>query len=376
MMKTSMQELNDFGQSVWLDDISRSSIENGRLKKMITLGLAGITTNPTIFEKAINKTADYDDKIRRLHDFGKTALEIYDDLTVEDVRDAADLLKPTYDATKGRDGYASLEIDPKLAFNAENSVSEGIRLFKKLNRPNVMIKIPATEAGLRAAQELTANGVNVNVTLIFSVDQYVKAFKSYVEGLEKRILNGLDVQNICSVASIFVSRLDTAVDNLIVQDIERKITIGQKRWVENLKGKSATANAKIIYASYLELIVSSRFGDLAVKGVLPQRILWASTGVNDPHDSRIKYVTNLIAKDTAVAMHLETFDVFLYQGKAKQALNSNINDALKIISNLKDVNIFMDDICRNLLVRGISLFSDSFDAVVNSIESRFEKVTA
>jgi len=271
MKKTSIQELSDFGQSAWLDNINRSMLKSGELKDMITLGLRGMTSNPTIFEKAIIKSDIYDNDIEKLIGEGKSVFEIYDELTVKDIQDAADIFYGVYENSKGLDGYVSLEINPDLAFNAKETIEEGNRLYKKVNRPNLMLKVPATKEGFEAIEELTALGMNVNMTLIFSPLQYVDTAEAYIRGLERLIKSGKDPKEVHSVASVFVSRTDSLVDSII----DKMISEGKS--ISDIRGKAAVSTCKIIYEKYLEIFSSDTWKAIKNKGANEQRVLWAST---------------------------------------------------------------------------------------------------
>jgi transaldolase len=358
--KNSIQELNAFGQSAWLDNINRAMLESGKLKEMIDLGLRGMTSNPTIFDKAISSSADYDEKIAELCEAGKSTFEIYDELTVRDVQDAADMFLPVYKETKGLDGYVSLEINPKFAYKVEETIKEGRRLYQKVNRPNVMLKVPATSQGFSAIEELVASGLNINATLIFSLGQYIDTANAYTRGIKRLLDKKGDVSKVRSVASVFVSRIDTSVDNLL----EKKSAAAA------LKGKAAVSNSALIYQKYLEIFSSEDFKSLKEKGANPQRALWASTSTKNPDYSDIKYVSELIAGDTVNTMPEQTFNAFLDHGKVKEALAADASEAEKTIANLKNLGIDVNDICAQLLKDGVFAFEKSFDSLLNSIEKK------
>lgn len=362
MAKTTIERLNEFGQSIWLDNISRSIIESGRLKDMIGLGLRGMTSNPTIFDKSIRTSNDYDNKIEELYNANRSIFEIYDDLTVIDVQDAADIFKDVYINTKGLDGYVSLEVNPKLAFDIESTIRDARRLFGKVNRPNVMFKIPATEAGFGAIEELIAEGININVTLIFSLEQYIKTSEAYLKGIARLLDKGGDLGRVRSVASIFVSRVDTMADTMI----------DEKSVSRSLKGKAAVSNSKLIFAKYLDIFSSDGFKRLQKKGANIQRVLWASTSTKNPAYSDIKYVTELIGKDTVNTLPEDTIQAFLDHGAVKEALTGDVGDAREVISALKDAGIDIDDVCDKLLQKGVAAFEKSFDTLLASIESKKE----
>lgn len=361
MGKTHIQELGDFGQSVWLDNISRSMIESGKLKEMIGLGLRGMTSNPTIFDKAISSGSDYDERIVELSNAGKSAFEIYDELTVGDVQDAADIFLPVYEESNGLDGYVSLEINPKLAYKTDETIKEGIRLFKKVNRLNVMFKVPATDAGFKAIEELVATGMNINITLIFSVSQYLKTVEAYLKGIKRLLHDKKNVSSIRSVASVFVSRIDTYVDNLLG---------GKEEQIVSLKGRAAVSNSSLIYEEYLKILSSPDFKEFLKNGANAQRALWGSTSAKNPQYSDIKYVTELIARGTVNTMPEQTFNAFLDHGEVKESLIQDVSSAKKLIDDLMKAGIDIDDVCMQLLKEEVMAFEQSFDSLLNSLEKK------
>lgn len=367
MAKTTIERLGEFGQSVWLDNISRSMIETGKLKEMIGLGLRGMTSNPTIFDKAISSNSDYDIEIAELYNSGKSTFQIYDDLTVRDVQDAADIFRPVYDRTAGLDGYVSLEVNPKLAFKARETIEEGYRLFKKVARPNVMLKVPSTDAGFKAIEELVSRGININATLIFSVDQYIKTAHAFLKGINRFMQKGGDLNVVRSVASVFVSRIDTLADKLITAKGDAGLKL--------LKGKLAAANSALIYKKYLEIFSGSEFKKLKAKGASVQRVLWGSTSTKNPEYSDIKYVTELIAKATVNTMPENTFEAFLDHGVIEENLTSATNAAEGVIRDLRDSGIELDGICAKLLDEGILSFEKSFESLLVSIEEKVKRLS-
>ncbi len=368
MPKTKIEELGDLGQSIWLDSISRSMIETGKLQEMINKGLRGMTSNPTIFDKAIGSGSDYDEKIKELQKIGKSTFEIYDDLTVRDIQDAADLFKPVYEKTSGFDGYVSLEINPKLAFDTEETIKEGKRLYEKVNRPNVMFKVPSTEAGFGAIEELLSEGMNVNITLIFSLEQYIKTAHAFLSGLKRLLEKQGDLSRVSSVASVFVSRIDTATDGIIDEKISTEQNEDLKVKLKSLRGKAAVANSKIIFQKYLEIFSGKEFQLLKDKGAQVQRVLWGSTGTKDPGYSDIKYVTELIGSPTVNTLPQQTLDAFLDHGIVKETLKQNVKEAEEMINNLKGFGIDINVICARLLDEGVIAFEKSFDSLLNTIE--------
>ena len=368
MDKTKILQLYEFGQSVWLDYISRSLIEKGRLKEMIDLGLKGMTSNPTIFDKSISSSNDYDKKIQNLFSSGKSTFEIYDDLTIDDIQDAADLFMPVYKETQRLDGYVSLEINPELAFKTHETIEEGKRLYQKVNRPNVMFKVPSTEEGFQAVEELVASGINVNVTLLFSLQQYSKTAHAYIRGIKRLVEENGDASKVRSVASVFVSRIDTACDKLLDKLIEKE---GQKKEkLTQLKGKAAGADSALIYEEFSKIFSTDEFKQLKDKGVNIQRVLWGSTSTKNPTYSDVKYVTELIAKDTVNTMPQVTLEAFLNHGSVKEALTADGYDARKLINELQGAGIDINSVCAKLLQAGVVAFEKSFESLLNSIEKK------
>jgi len=363
MSKSKLDELAQIGQSIWLDNISRAMIENGQLKEQIRLGLRGMTSNPSIFDKSISSSADYDGAIKMLAGKGKSTFEIYDDLTVRDVQDAADMFRPVYEKTGGLDGYVSLEINPELAMKTRETIEEGRRLFKKVDRPNVMFKVPSTDAGFEAITDLLGDGINVNVTLIFSLEQYIKTSRAYIEGMKRLLKKGGDMSRVHSVASVFVSRLDTAVDKMI------DARPGDER-LKSFRGRAAVANSRLIFSKYQEIFSGDEFLALKDKGANLQRVLWGSTGTKDPSYSDIKYVTELIGNPTVNTLPDKTLAAFLDHGVIEETLTKDSGDASNIIESLKEFGIDVNDICLKLLDDGVAAFQKSFESLLNAIETK------
>ena len=363
--KTTIEKLAEFGQSAWLDNINRSMLETGELKKLIDMGLRGMTSNPAIFDKSIRLTDEYNEKIEKLYRQGKTVFEIYDDLTVEDVRDAADIFRSVYDATGGLDGYVSLEVSPKLAFDAEATIKDARRLVKKVDRRNVMFKIPATDAGYKAIEELIAGGININATLIFSLEQYSKTAEAYIRGLKKLLQNGGDIKKVRSVASVFVSRIDTVVDKMISDD----------KPLQSLKGKAAVANSGLIFGKYLEIFSGEEFKILKEKGANLQRVLWASTSTKNPDYSDIKYVAELIGRNTVNTLPDNTLKAFLDHGEVRDSMGIlDVSESERVLSSLKAVEIDINKVCSGLLDKGIEAFENSFDTLLSSINAKAKQL--
>jgi transaldolase len=359
----AIQKLAKLSQSVWYDNISRSLISTGKLKELIELGLLGMTSNPTIFDKSISGSNDYDDLIGKLAK--KKTFDIYDELTMRDVGDAADIFRSVYDKTQGLDGYVSLEVRPDYAAKTKETVAEAKRLFASLNRPNVMIKIPATAEGLPAVTEVLALGINVNVTLIFSCEQYAATANAFINGLNQLAKNGGDIKKIASVASVFVSRIDGMVDKAI---IDPKL--------EQYKGKAAVANSKLIYQQYKEIFSSSKWQGLVKKGARPQRVLWASTGTKDPAYSDIKYVEELVASNTVNTMPSQAWDALLDHGESKiqpDVIEQKVEEAKAIIKGLGQGGIKINQVCDKLLADGVVSFDKSFQSLLTTIENKVKQ---
>ncbi|CAB1128629.1 Transaldolase [Candidatus Hydrogenisulfobacillus filiaventi] len=349
--------LADLGQSVWLDTLSRGLLEGGELARLIALGVTGVTSNPTIFEKAIAQGHDYDADIAALVEEGKGVQEIYDALTLEDVRRAADLLRPVYDRSDGRDGYASLEVSPLLAYDTAGTIQEARRLFYSLGRPNVMIKVPATAAGIPAIRDLIADGINVNVTLIFSRHTYRAVMEAYLEGLERRRSQGQAIDRVASVASFFVSRVDTLVDRLLA---ERGAS-------QDLAGRAAVANAKLAYRDFRAVFASPRFQALAAAGAMIQRPLWASTGTKNPAYSDLLYVDNLIGPDTINTLPLPTLEALLDHGHPARTLDADLDEAARTLDRLEAAGIDLEAVAAQLLDEGVDQFAASYHALIRAL---------
>jgi transaldolase len=359
-----LHDLASLGQAVWFDFIQRSLISSGDLQDLIDQGVRGVTSNPTIFEKAIAGSHDYDDALKRLAKAGKSVDEIYEELVLRDIMLTADLFLSVYVRTRGLDGYVSLEVNPALAYDTDKTVQEAKRLFKTLGKPNVMIKVPATDAGIQAVEALIADGVNVNVTLLFSVNQYVKAAEAYLSGLEKYLATGGDIAKVASVASFFVSRVDTSVD----AELER---LGNR----NLLGKAAIANAKIAYARFKEIFSGQRWERLAGKGAHVQRVLWASTGTKNPGYPDTLYVDKLIGPHTVNTLPPITLGAFLDHGHIASSLDSRLEQAEEEINELMKLGVDLDVITGKLEEDGVRLFSRSFESLLNSIKNKKNEVS-
>jgi len=377
MSQTILQQLADFGQSVWLDYIDRPMLENGDLKKRIEGGLRGMTSNPSIFNNAIGSSNDYDAKIVQLKGEGKSTFEIYDELSIKDIQDACDLFTPVYKETKRLDGYVSLEINPLLARKTDEQTQEGLRLFKKVNRPNVMIKVPSTDEGILVFEELIAQGVNVNVTLIFSQEQYTKTAEAYFNGLRKLAENGGNLSEVRSVASVFVSRVDSAVDALIDSKAKQLKEDLIKAKLMEAKGQAAVANCRIIFEKFEELIAGGTFKSLADKGANIQRVLWGSTSTKNPDYNDVKYVTELIASPTVNTIPEKTLAAFVDHGEVKDAFkNYKTEDAERVLNVLGEFDIDIHQVCAQLLSDGCDAFDQAFETLLDSIDKKARELVA
>jgi len=365
-------EVQKYGQSIWLDYMHRRSIRSGELKKYIDEdGVVGMTSNPSIFQKAIGESDDYDEGMSHLLEL--EPYDIYERLAVEDIQQATDLLRPVYDRTKGQDGYVSLEVSPLIANDTQTTVSEALRLFKVVDRPNVMIKIPATEAGIPAIEEATAAGVNVNVTLIFAVKNYEEVARAYIRGLEHRLAEGKDISHIASVASFFLSRIDTMVDKMLENNIRaaQGRDLGRVAANRELLGKAAIANAKMAYKRFMNMFYGQEFARLRDAGGRVQRPLWASTGTKNPAYSDTMYVDTLIGRDTVNTVPPATLKAFKDHGKVEgETLLDGIDDAERILDMLAEVGIDLDEVTRQLQVDGVELFSEAFQNLLDQVDAK------
>ena len=366
---SKLAELEKLGQSVWFDFIRRSLITSGELKELIDKGVRGITSNPAIFEKAIAGSNDYDEDINKLAQSDKSVDEIYEALAFDDIGRAADLLRETYDTSGGIDGYVSLEVNPHLADETEKTIQEATRLYETLNRPNVMIKVPATAAGLPAITELIGAGMNVNVTLIFGLENYKAVADAYISGLEKlartgpTVTPGHPVNKVASVASFFVSRLDSAID----KELEK---LNQKQ----LLGKSAIANSKLAYAEFKQIFSGSRWQLLKDAGARVQRVLWASTSAKNPDFADTLYVDELIGPDTVNTIPPATLDSFMDHGRVAETLTKDWEEAREQMAKLAELGIDLQAITQQLQEDGVVAFAKPFDALIQSIAEKRERL--
>jgi transaldolase/transaldolase/glucose-6-phosphate isomerase len=364
-----LQQLKALGQSVWLDFIQRRFLESGDLQRLINDdGLASMTSSPAIFEQAIAQTREYDDTIKQLAQQGFSAGQMYEQISLHDVQTAADIFRPVYENTAGRDGYVSLEVSPHLAHDTAGTVAEGQRLWAQLDRPNVMIKVPATLAGLPAIQQLIAEGINVNVTLLFSVTRYQTVLDAYLVGLESRLAQKQSIDHIASVASFFVSRTDTLVDSLLDQRGDDA--------AKALRGQAAVASARLAYQHYRTVIDSPRWQTLADSGAKTQRLLWASTGTKDPYYSPVKYVEELIGPETVNTMPPKTLEAYREQGEPAARLTADLPTMQAIPAQLKALNIDLEAVSQQLEVEGVDKFIQPFDQLMDTLEQQRAALSA
>ncbi|MCL4394462.1 MAG: bifunctional transaldolase/phosoglucose isomerase, partial [Chloroflexi bacterium] len=370
-------ELKQLGQSVWLDSIRRGHILEGGLVRAIEEdGISGETANPSIFEKAIAGSHDYDAAIHKLVEAGKSALEIYETLAIEDVRMACDVFRPTYDSTKGADGFVSIEVSPRLAHDTEGTVAEAKRFFKAVNRPNVMIKIPGTPEGVPAVEECLYAGLNINITLLFSVQAYEKVAWAYVRALERRAAEGKPVDRIASVASFFVSRIDSLADKLLADKVRGAADSAASAKLESLGGKAAIANAKLAYALFKAIFADPRFAALVKRGARVQRPLWASTSTKNPHYPDTLYVDTLIGPDTINTLPMETIEAFRDHGKAELTVERDVDGARQELRDLESVGVSMDAVTAQVLDEGVVKFEEALDQLLKSIEDKIVDAAA
>lgn len=364
-------ELQKLGQSIWYDNIRRALINNGELSRMIAEdGLRGITSNPTIFEKAIAGSSDYNEAMQKLIADGKSVVEIYESLALDDIRHATDLFKPVYERTNRFDGYVSLEVSPLLAHDTEATVAEARRLWAALNRPNAMIKIPATPEGIPAIQRSIAAGININVTMIFALSNYEQVAEAYISGLEERATAGLPLDHVASVASVFVSRIDTAVDKQLQAKIENTNDAGEKTRWSSLLGRVAIACSKLQYQKFKEIFSGERFAKLKKQGARVQRPLWASTSTKNPNYPDVMYVEALIGPDTVDTLPPQTFEPFRDHGKVSLSLERNLHEAKSVLAELEKAGIDIKQVWQQLQDDGVKAFADSYESLLASIKSK------
>lgn len=367
MAKNPLQSLHDYGQSVWYDNISRGLLDRGDLQRLVSDdGIRGVTSNPTIFEKAVLETPDYDQEIAAMAHENKTAESIYESLAVADIRHACSILRPVYEESHGADGYVSLEVSPQLAEDSEATIAEAKRLHSLVAQNNLMIKVPATAPGMAAIEHLIADGVSVNVTLIFSLQAYRETVEAYLTGLEQALAQGRDISRIASVASFFVSRVDTLVDKKLE-------SIGTPR-AQALRGKAAIANAKLAYAEFARLFSGPRWQRLQNAGALPQRPLWASTSTKNPAYRDVLYVEELIGPYTVDTMPPATVEAFRDHGRVAQTITQGLPEAKQTMSALAEVGIDFNEVTDTLLEEGLASFAKSYHALIAGVAQKVSLV--
>jgi transaldolase/glucose-6-phosphate isomerase len=374
MAKNSLFELSEAGTSVWLDYIRRTLMTSGDLKRMIDEdAVVGMTSNPTIFEKAIGGSDDYDDTLRKLIDSGKSDEDIMLSLIIEDIQLAADVLKPVYDETKHKDGYVSIEVLPRVANDTQGTIDMAHDLYDRVGRPNIFVKIPATQEGLPAIEQCIADGVNINITLLFSVKLYEEVARAYIRGLQRRARQGESI-DIASVASFFVSRVDTSVDKLLEQKIATAKDAAEKQRLQGMLGKAAIANAKLAYKAFQRIFNEPEFADLRRQGAHVQRCLWASTSTKNPNYNDVMYVEELIGPETVNTMPEQTMNAFKEHGEVRQSVTENLGGAEKLMRDLASIGIDMEKVTDELQVDGVKLFADSVDKLLGEIANKKQQL--
>jgi transaldolase len=369
MKRNPLLDLQALGQSIWIDFISRGIILSGELRKMIEEdGVSGVTSNPSIFEKAITKSNDYDEVIRALTLQGKTTDEIYQLLTVEDIQMVADSLRPTYDRTDGQHGFVSLEVSPTLAHDTQGTIQEARLLWSLVGRPNSMIKVPATGEGIPAIKQLTGEGINVNITLLFGLPRYQEVVNAYLEGLEILIGKGGDLKHVASVASFFLSRIDVLLDPVLEK--KKSAANSEADIASALQGQVAIASAKVAYELYKETFNGDRFAKLANKGARTQRLLWASTSTKNPTYSDTKYIEPLIGPNTINTLPVETLDAYRDHGHPHLSLEQNISQAYHVLNKLSLVGVDLDKATQQLENEGVEKFTSALDRLMLSLKEK------
>ena len=368
-VENPLKQLTRFGQSIWLDYIRRSLMTSGELRRMVEEdGLGGMTSNPSIFEKAIEGGEEYADYLAQLKaDKSLDAKGIYERLAIRDIQDAADVLRPVYVSTKRRDGYVSLEVAPYLAHKTQDTIDEALRLWKAVDRPNIMIKIPGTPAGVPAIETVLREGVNVNVTLLFAQEMYEEVAWAYVRALEQRAAAGQDLAGMAGVASFFVSRIDTAVDALLDARLPQADD-ARKKLLESLRSKVAIANAKLAYERYLRIFSGPRWDALAAKGAQTQRVLWASTSTKNPKLRDVLYIEELIGKDTVNTIPPATYDAFKDHGRPRASLTEDVEGARRVMTDLAATGISMASVTADLVTAGVKQFEDAFTKLLAAVQ--------
>ena len=379
MTTNHLLEIKDQGQSIWMDNLTRDLIQSGELKRLIEQqGIRGLTSNPAIFEKAIIGNAMYDADIEAGVRAGKPLQEIYESLIFDDIRNACDIFRALYDESGGLDGYVSIEVPPTIANDTQKTIEEARRYYREIGRENVMIKIPGTAEGLPAVEQVISEGINVNVTLLFSVQSYIETAWAYIRGLEKRVADGGDISKLASVASFFLSRIDIKVDDAIDAQLKAGVDrLEKEAKLRAVKGKVAIANAKIAYQEYKKIIQSDRWQALAAKGANVQRLLWASTGTKNPDYSDVMYVDGLVGPDTVNTLPPSTIDACVDHCDVASRIESDVDQAYNLIESLKDpdINIDLDQVMTELLHEGIDKFVQPFHSLMKALEEKINRLS-
>ena len=374
MSNNPLKVLNSLGQSVWFDYIRRQDILSGHIKSLIDNdGVTGITSNPSIFEKAIAGSSDYDSAIQKLVAAGVETPMIFESLEVEDIQMAADLFRQTYDATQGADGYVSIEVAPTLARDTEGTIADARRLWSKVNRPNILVKVPGTAEGLPAIEQLLSEGININVTLLFAIERYEQVALAYLAGLEKLAASGKPLNRISSVASFFVSRIDVLVDKQLDGKLPAAKNAEETQRLQWLEGKTAIANAKLAYVKFKEIFASSRFQVLANKGARVQRMLWASTGTKNPKYSDTLYIDTLIGPDTVNTMPVASLEAYRDHGKPALRIEEDLDEARRVFRLLVEEGIDIGADTRTLEDQGVESFTKDYQKLLKALAEKRKK---
>jgi len=366
--------LKDYGQSVWLDYMRRHLITSGELKRMVEEdGLCGMTSNPSIFEKAIDESADYKEALEAIvSQKGMDAKKVYEKIAIEDIQLAAAVLGPVYRETNGKDGYISMEVSPYLAHDTQGTIEEARRLWKSIGRPNIMIKVPGTPEGMPAIEQLTAEGININITLIFSCEVYEQVMQAYMSGLKKYVIQHDDASHIASVASFFVSRIDSDVDGILTQRLSQSKDRQESDLIKGILGKVAIANAKLAFGRYQQFFNTVEWKVLEKHGARPQRLLWASTSTKNPRYRDVLYVEELIGQNTINTMPPATFEAFKDHGRLRPSLTENIDDARRTMGVLSQLGISFEYVTDQLLIKAVDLFSTPFGNLLAKLQAKID----
>jgi transaldolase len=376
-MSNPLRDLKSFGQSVWFDYIRRDELTSGHLKKLVDDdGVTGVTSNPTIFEKAIAGSNDYDEAIRKLVEAGKETPEIFESLEVEDIRAAADVFRSLYDSTEGRNGFVSIEVAPTLARDTQGSIAEARRLWREVDRPNIFVKVPGTVEGLPAIEQLLSEGININITLLFAIERYEQVAMAYIAALEKLARQGKPLSRIASVASFFVSRIDTLADQQIGVKVASANSADERQKLEHLLGKTAVANAKLAYAKFEEICGGGRFEALAQKGARVQRMLWASTGTKNPKYSDTLYVDTLIGPETINTMPAATLNAYRDHGKPAMRIQEGLDEARSVMRQLAEVGVDLASVTRTLEDQGVESFAKDYQKLLAALGEKRRQYSA